>query len=158
MKLIIHSSCVRPDERANARNVRISKSFTVVIRPLSTCSRKPNFHVLIFETVFCFCFCFSFFIWRYKFFALPPYTRTPHARTGVDQAHEQTTEVPASSGLNSAGNFSVDTLFNAHLGVRRPPFLGTSWNIFGVPTYTKHEPTSDDSLHTRRTRNRDHRY
>lgn len=71
MKLIIHSSCVRPDERANARNVRISKSFTVVIRPLSTCLRKPNFHVLIFETVF-FCFCFCFFIWRYKFFNCPP--------------------------------------------------------------------------------------
>ncbi|KAK2559268.1 Alpha-tubulin N-acetyltransferase [Acropora cervicornis] len=83
---------------------------------------------------------------------------TPHARTGVDQAHEQTTEVPPSSGLNSAGNFSVDTLFNARLGVRRPPFMGTSWNIFGVPTYTNPEPTSDDSLHTRRTRNRDHRY
>lgn len=83
---------------------------------------------------------------------------TPHGRTGVDQAHEQTTEVPASSGLNSAGNFSVDTLFNARLGVRQPPFMGTSWNIFGVPAYTKHEPTSDDSLHLRRTRNRDHRY
>lgn len=156
MKLIIHSSCVRPDERANARNVRISKSFTVVIRPLSTCLRKPNFHVLIFETVFfAFVFVFSFDDINFQ---LPPNTRTPHARTGMDQAHEQTTEVPASSGLNSAGNFSVDTLFNARLGVRQPPFMGTSWNIFGVPTYTKHEPTSDDSLHLRRTRNRDHRY
>ena len=72
MKLIIHSSSVRPDERANARNVRISKSFTVVIRPLSTCLRKPNFHVLIFETVSLFVCLFFFFIWRYKIFALPP--------------------------------------------------------------------------------------
>ena len=40
-----HNSSIRSDERANSRNVIFSKSFTVVIRPLSTRLIKPNFHV-----------------------------------------------------------------------------------------------------------------
>lgn len=90
-----------------------------------------------------------------------PQKQLPQARNELDQfpntANTQIAEtMPAQSGVNSTGSFSVDALFKASFGERRPPFLGTSWNIFGVPTYTKPESTSDKSLSTRRNTNRHH--
>ena len=63
-------------------------------------------------------------------------------------SNTQGTEPP--SGLTSTGNFSVSTLFNNHYAVR-PPFMGSSWNIFGVPTNLNKDPSSTNYLHTRRT-------
>lgn len=77
----------------------------------------------------------------------------------VDQDHNsnipnsQRTEPP--SGLTSTGNYSVSTLFNNHYAVR-PPFMGSSWNIFGVPTSMNKDPSSANYLHTRRTQKRHH--
>jgi len=59
------------------------------------------------------------------------------------------------SGLTSSGNFSVSTLFNNHYAVR-PPFMGSSWNIFGVPTNLNKDPSSANYMYTRRTQKRDH--
>lgn len=70
--------------------------------------------------------------------------------------NRQTSETaPAPRGLNSSGNFSVSALFNAHFGAR-PPFMGSSWNIFGVPTYVNKDSSSAHYLHTRRTQQRHH--
>ena len=68
-------------------------------------------------------------------------------------SNSQGTEPP--SGLTSTGNFSVSTLFNNHYAVR-PPFMGSSWNIFGVPTYLNKDPSSANYLYTRRTQKRHH--
>jgi len=70
--------------------------------------------------------------------------------------NRQTSETAlAPRGLNSSGNFSVGALFNAHFGAR-PPFMGSSWNIFGVPTYVNKDSSSAHYLHTRRTQQRHH--
>lgn len=67
----------------------------------------------------------------------------------------QAREAAAPSGVNSSGNFSVNALFNAHFGMR-PPFMGSSWNVFGVPTYLNKDSTSAHSMYTRRTQTRHH--
>ena len=64
---------------------------------------------------------------------------------------KQPGEAETQSGLTSSGNFSVTSLFNSHFGVR-PPFMGSSWNIFGVPTYS----SSANNMYTRRTSQRHH--
>lgn len=86
--------------------------------------------------------------------------RTPQARAEQDQnsnfTNGQTTETaPTASGLNTTGNFSINAMFNAHFGVR-PPFMGSSWNIFGVPTYLNKDPKSDHYTYIRRTKKRHH--
>ena len=68
-------------------------------------------------------------------------------------SNSQGTEPP--SGLTSTGNFSVSTLFNNHFAVR-PPFMGSSWNIFGVPSNVNKDPSAANYLHTRRTQKRHH--
>lgn len=64
---------------------------------------------------------------------------------------KQPSEAETQSGLTPSGNFSVTSLFNSHFGVR-PPFIGSSWNIFGVPTYS----SSANNMYTRRTNQRHH--
>lgn len=86
--------------------------------------------------------------------------QTSHSSTEPDQTSNTTSEKATEkeslpSGLNSTGNFSVNTLFNARFGVR-PPFMGTSWNVFGVPTYLKYDSAPDNYPYTRRSQKRHH--
>ncbi|KAJ7383272.1 hypothetical protein OS493_029237 [Desmophyllum pertusum] len=66
---------------------------------------------------------------------------------------QETTANP--SGVTSSGNFSVSELFKSHFAVR-PPFMGSSWNIFGVPNYLNKDSSSAHYQHTRRTQKRHH--
>lgn len=68
---------------------------------------------------------------------------------------KETSQATQRSGITPSGNFTVGTMFMAHFG-NRPPFIGSSWNIFGVPTYMNKDSNSAPYAYTRRTQSRHH--
>lgn len=68
---------------------------------------------------------------------------------------KETSEISQQSGITPSGSFTVGTMFKAHFG-NRQPFIGSSWNIFGVPTFMNKDSNSAHYAYTRRTQSRHH--
>ena len=85
---------------------------------------------------------------------VPPEEGTQDQNFNITDKKE-TSETSQQSGITPSGSFTVGTMFKAHFG-NRQPFIGSSWNIFGVPTFMNKDSNSAHYAYTRRTQSRHH--